>query len=172
MDNVKTITLKKGIALEAAKFAILLSIAICAPLIKYQPITGTIVNAVLFLSVIYLGARRAILIALIPSVFSLATGLLPAVLAPMVPFIMISNVTLILIFDFFCRKNFGFGAILAAVIKFVILAVSSNIILGLLMKKEIAWQVAAMMSWPQLLTAMGGALLAFLVIRVIKNPKN
>ncbi len=155
--------------MDLAKFVLLLSIAIIAPLIRQQAITGTIVNAVLFISAVFLGIRGAVLIALVPSIFSLSVGLLPAVLAPTIPFIMIGNIILILVFDFLRKKNYWLGMISAGVLKFIFLASVSSVVINLLLKKEIAHQVAMMMSWPQLLTALSGGAIAYLVLKALNK---
>jgi len=84
-----------------AKFILLLALAIGAPVlgIHSQWITGSIVNMVLILSVFLVGVRGAVLIGLLPSTIALGTGLLPAALAPMLPFIIISNIILVLVFS-------------------------------------------------------------------------
>jgi hypothetical protein len=91
-----------------AKFLLLLTLATGAPLIDIhsQWITGPIVNVALILSVFLIGVRGAVLIGLLPSTIGLGSGLLPAVLAPMIPFIIISNIILVLIIDlFFCHSD-------------------------------------------------------------------
>ncbi len=169
MTQTKILTIKKEVAVDLAKFVLLLSIAIIAPLIRQQAITGTIVNAVLFISAVFLGIRGAVLIALVPSIFSLSVGLLPAVLAPTIPFIMIGNIILILVFDFLRKKNYWLGMISAGVLKFIFLASVSSVVINLLLKKEIAHQVAMMMSWPQLLTALSGGAIAYLVLKALNK---
>ena len=171
MSKIKVLAVKREIVIEIVKFALLLGAAVAAPLAGQQAVTGTIVNAVLFISVAYLGIRGAVLIALVPSIFSLATGLLPAVLAPMIPFIMAANIILILVFDFLRRKNFWLGIISGAVLKFIFLAAVSSVVINLLLKKEIAATVAAMMSWPQLFTALAGGVIAYIFLNIFLRKK-
>ncbi|TSD05139.1 MAG: [Fe] hydrogenase subunit HymD [Parcubacteria group bacterium Athens0714_12] len=113
--------------------------------------------------------HNAILIGLIPSLIALSTGLLPPVLAPMIPFIMAGNTILILTFSYLKEKNFWLGVISASFLKFIFLFSASSIVINLLLKKEIAAKVALMMSWPQLLTALSGGLLAYLFLKFFKN---
>jgi hypothetical protein len=98
---------------------------------------------------------------------ALSGGLLPAILAPVVPFIMIGNMILILCVDW-CYNNFEdkvkgywFGVIAGATLKFLFLFLSVNIISGLLIKQELAIKVAQMMSWPQFYTAVIGGIIAW-----------
>ncbi|HCP60545.1 MAG TPA: iron hydrogenase, partial [Dehalococcoidia bacterium] len=86
--RVETLTITREAVIT---FVVLLGIATVAPLSGSQFITGPIVNATLLIAVALLGMRDGILIGLIPSTIALATGLLPAVLAPMIPFIIVGN---------------------------------------------------------------------------------
>ncbi|MFH1036778.1 MAG: iron hydrogenase [Patescibacteria group bacterium] len=167
--QTKAIPIGKEKIIAAVKFATLLAIVVLAPAIGQQAITGSIVNAVLFISAATLGVESAILIGLIPSLISLSVGLLPAILAPMVPFIMVGNTILILTFNFLRKKNYWIGVVTASILKFAFLFGVSSIVVDLLLKKEIAANVAAMMSWPQLLTALAGGLIAYIFLKAAKN---
>jgi len=168
-NNAKILTINREKITTLSQFLVLLSIALIVPLFHQQMITGSIVNATLFLSTMLLGAQFGILVGLIPSVVALATGLLPPVLAPMIPFIMIANTILVLSFNALKNKNYWFGAVVASFLKFGFLYFTSSTVINLLLKKEIAHQVAAMMSWPQLLTALAGGVLAYLFMRFYKG---
>lgn len=150
-------------------FAIFLASATAVPaLINQQFITGPIVNAILFSSTIILGTESAIMIGLIPSLIAFSFGLLSPALATMVPFIMMSNVLLVMIFGTFRKKNYWLSMISASAIKFLFLLATSSIVINLLLKKEVATKVAQMMSWPQLITAFIGGIIAFLIIKAKK----
>ena len=168
MQTTKALSFKKEIAISLTKFVVILGIATFAPLIGQQSITGPIVNAALIISTILLGVRGAILIAIIPSIVSLSVGLLPAVLAPMVPFIILSNMILVLVFDYI-KKNYWRGIVAASILKFLFLFSTSYLVVNLIAKSEIAQKAAAIMSWPQLLTALGGGIVAYIVLKVIKK---
>ncbi len=160
---------QKKALVKTSAFAIFLAIAIFAPLLKQQFITGPIVNAVLFISVMLLGSQGAIMVGLVPSLIALSTGLLPIVLAPMIPFIMLGNTILIITFDYFKKKNFWLGIILASFLKFLFLFLASSVVANLIVKKEIASKAAMMMSWPQLLTALTGGIIAYLFLKTIRK---
>jgi hypothetical protein len=85
---------------KSVEFVVLLSITMAAPLLHNQIITGSLVNAVLFISVAVSGIFGASLICLLPSIFALYTGTLPFSLAPLIPFIMAGNLILVLTFYF------------------------------------------------------------------------
>jgi len=168
--QTKTLALNKGLAITIAQFAGLLLVATITPaIIHYQPITGPIVNATLFLAAIWLGSQNAILIGLIPSTIALSAGLLPTPLAPMIPFIMLSNALLAIVFGLLYRKNFWLAAISASILKFLFLFSTSFLVSRLIVQEPIAQKAAAMMSWPQLATALLGALVAFSILKLKKN---
>jgi len=87
----------------------------------------------------------------------------------MVPFIMMGNTILILVFGFFRKKNYWLGVVLASALKFLFLFATSSIVIDLLLKKEVAQKVAAMMSLPQFLTALAGGVIAYLILKSIKK---
>lgn len=165
MQQTKALSIKKESVLTLARFTLLMGIALFVPLFHNQAVTGPIVNAVLFISAISLGIEGAVLIALVPSLVALSAGLLPPVMAPVVPFIMMSNIILVVFFIYLKEKNYWLAIVLASVLKFVFLFSASGIVIDLLIKKEIAAKVAVMMSWPQLFTALAGGLIAYLFLK-------
>ena len=175
MQYLKEKTFERVNANSIAQFAGLASMAIFLPyLIHIQWITGPIVNAILILTLLMFGFRNAIAIAVVPSLMALSGGLLPAILAPVVPFIMIGNMILILCVDWFYNnfedktKGYWTGVLVGATFKFLFLFASVNIISGLLIKQELAIKVAQMMSWPQLYTALLGGIIAWVVWKKTK----
>ncbi len=143
--------------------------------IHIQWITGPIVNAMLIIVLFIVGIRSALVLCLVPSLMALSGGLLPAVLAPAVPFIMIGNVIFVLLIDRIYsmakNENQGFiaGVAVASLTKFVFLYFSVNIITKLLIKQELVVKVAQMMSWSQLVSALAGGLLAWAILKKIKR---
>jgi hypothetical protein len=172
MDKEKALAIdfKKVISI-AIQAALLVGIAIAAPLFGQQLVTGTIVNATLFAAAILLGTQAGISVGLIPSLVALYAGTLPPVLSPMIPFIMVGNTILILTFGFLKNKNYWLAVALASLFKFVFIFGASSIMFDLFIKKQLVGPVALMMGWPQLVTALLGGLLASLVLGFIK-PKN
>jgi len=153
--------------LLALQFVLFVAIVTIAPLLNQQIVTGSIVNATLFISVATLGVSATMMVGMLPSVIALSTGLLPPVLAPMVPFIIIGNTLLVLIFGRLYKKNDLLAVISAAVIKFVFLFATSSVVINLLLKKTVASQVSLMMSWPQLLTAIIGGGIAIVFLHLV-----
>lgn len=167
MLKEQTIGLNNTKILSVVKFIALFGIAILAPLAQNQFITGTIVNAVLYIAVLALGLGSAVAIAFFPSLISLGLGLLPAIMIPMIPFVILGNLILIAIFAWFQNKNFWLSAISASVLKFAWLAITSQFVISFFIQKPVAAKIVAMMSWPQLVTALAGGILAYIVARKI-----
>jgi len=165
MNNVKVLAINREKIINLSIFLVLIGIASVVPLFHQQIITGPIVNATLFVSTILLGSQTGIVIGLIPSVVALSAGLLPSILAPMIPFIMIGNTILILTFDALKNKNYWLRVTISSFLKFIFLYTTSSVVINLLLKKDIAQQVVIMMSWPQLVTAIAGGVLAFLFLK-------
>ena len=158
MNGIRTLVLKRT---EVLLFLVLLGTATLAPLTGNQFISGTIVNCALFLAVCSIGIQAALLIGIIPSVIALATGLLPPILAPMIPFIILGNIILVVVMDKLRKMNYWLGAAAGAFLKFGLLNGVSSIVFGLLMNRTLAAHVSYMMSWPQLVTALAGSIAAF-----------
>lgn len=170
MSNTKELALDKKLIISLTWFVLLTGVAIIVPLFHQQIITGSIVNATLFLAVIFLGARKALFVGLIPSVIAFSVGLLPLGLAPMVPFIIVSNAILILAFSLLKDKNYWLAVFSASFLKFLFLSGTSSIVISLLFEKKLVPAVAAMMSYPQFLTALAGGVLAyFFLVFLNKN---
>lgn len=151
------------------QFILLVAVAIVAPMTNNQFVAGPIVNATLFISAVTLGSPAAIMVGMIPSLFALSTGLLPAPLAPMVPFIIAGNALLVLVFNSLRRGSYPFSIVVSSFIKFLFLFATSSIVINILMKKSLAAQVAIMMSWPQFATALIGGLIAASFLYLVKR---
>ena len=169
MNNEKVLIMDRERLISVTKFIALIGIATLVPLFHQQMITGPIVNATLFVSAIIFGRQMGIFVGLIPSVIALSVGLLSPVLAPMIPYIMISNAILILTFNFLRNKNFWLAVGVASFMKFLFLFSTSSLVVNLLLKKEIADSVIMMMSWPQLSTALAGGIIAWVFLKKIQK---
>lgn len=158
----------KQIATRLFQLSVFIGLAVVAPYFGNQLVTGSVVNALLFISVFTIGVESAFMLCLIPSLISIYTGLLPLALAPMIPFIMTGNALLVLVFSKFGKSNFWAGAIPAAFVKFIFIYGVGTLLANSVLH-GIASKVALMISWPQLVTALSGACLAFMFLKVIKK---
>jgi len=163
---MKTIALTKiKVEVKLAVFALFLAISIVAPFIRQQFITGPIVNAVLFISTAVLGIGAGILLSFLPSMISAFAGLLPLPLLPMIPYIIMGNAILVLTFGVLRKKNFWVGAISAAFLKFVFLFLSSSFVISWFIKNPLPQKIIAMMTWPQLITALLGTGITYFLLK-------
>lgn len=160
--------LKRDNVFPAIQFTSLVGIAFVAPFLGNQFITGPIVNATLFISTMLLGTQAGIMVGLMPSVIALSVGTLPAPLAPMVPYIMMSNAILVTVFGLLSKKYWP-GVLASGLLKFGFLYAASIIVVGFLPNNQLAQNVAFMMSWPQLVTAFAGGILAYSFLKFRKN---
>ena len=144
--------------------AILLAVALVFQLGSFpQPVTGPVINLVLYLSALITGMVSGIIIGLFTPLVASLTGILPAALAPMIPFIVLGNVVLVIIFSLLKEKNIFLAVGLAAVAKFMLLAGAVEFLV------DVPPGVSRMMTFPQLLTALGGGVLAVIVYKALQN---
>jgi hypothetical protein len=170
MKKINSLIMKeKSLPVDLVKFFLLTGIAVAAPLINQQAVTGPLVNAVLFISVAVLGLRWGLSVAMVPSIIALSVGTLPLIMAPMVPLIIIGNFILIAVFHFFAEKNYWLGIISASFLKFIFLAGTSALMSELFFKNQLGAKIAVMMSWPQLFTAIAGGLVAYFFLKILQK---
>lgn len=168
-SNVGALTIKKSAALT---FVLLIGVAVAAPVVfSQQLITGTIVNATLIIGVYLLGVPGALVIGLLPSTIALAAGLLPAVMAPMIPFIIVGNTILVVSFNYLRNLNYWVGITAGAILKFVFLFGTCNVVVGMVINEQVSAKISGMMSWPQLVTALCGGILAFGVVKLLDRVR-
>lgn len=171
--NSKALTITKiNITRLTWPVTLILVASILPHYIHNQLITGTIVNATLFLGATMLGSGLAATIGLVPSVAALASGLLPLALAPMVPFIMISNAILVLAFSSLRKNNFWLAAITASLLKYLFLLATTSVVTKIILQKTTAIAAATtMMNWLQLATALVGATIAYGILKSSKSKE-
>lgn len=166
-------SIEQGITSEKIRlliFAIFLALLILMPfLFTSQWITGPTVNAALFIAAVILGPTQAMLLGLMPSTVALSAGLLPFVLAPMVPFIMLSNVILVLVFYYLYKKNYFVALSVSAFLKFAFLHQTVTWVMSRFLESKIVTTLGVMMSWPQFFTAIIGGLIAYAFLKQIKK---
>ncbi len=166
--SIKTASFEKVSINFLVKFGIFLTIASLAPIAGSQAITGIIVNTVLFVSTFILGVFPAIFIASIPSFIALASGILPFAVFPIIPFIIVSNIILVLTFHYF-KSKYWLAIILSSFLKFTFLSLTSYLIINLFLGEKTALLVGNMMTWPQFFTAIFGGITAYFVLKTLKR---
>jgi hypothetical protein len=159
-------------------FGLLLVAALAIPAFGWpQPVTGTLVNALLLLAVELLGVGPAIALGALTPLGGLMHGVLPLPMAVMIPFIMLGNATLVSLYGALRGRNRFLAVGAAAAAKFALLYAAVTVLAA--RPLELALTGAAktvtmppalvqMMAWPQLVTALAGGLLMLALLRLRK----
>ena len=136
-----------------------------------QFVTGSCVNAVLAVAVLFSGLWSGVAVAVISPFLAFFLGIGPQLIA-VVPAIAAGNVIYVLILHFLCSKRNlpiwrqGIGLLCAAACKFLALyLIVAQLLCRVLTlsEKQIA-TFTAMFSWPQLVTALIGGVVALLIV--------
>lgn len=142
-----------------------------------QVFVGSIVNAVLILTVYICGLPFALLTSALTPLLAFLTGQLNPVLGPFVPFIAIGNMVLVTLFYFL--KNRGewgiyLGVLTASLFKFAFLFFSATklvFLFALPIPKPAAQKLSIAMGSIQLVTAIIGGSIAVFIIKSLKIRK-
>ncbi len=131
-----------------------------------QFFTGPLVNAFLLLAAVTAGVTSGVVIGLLTPWIAFMRGILPAPLGPLIPFIMIGNAALVIVFSLIRRRRgslflSGIAVAVAAVAKYLIL---SNAVIWVV---EVPPPVAQVMQIPQLITALVGGAIAIALETVL-----
>ena len=140
-----------------------------------QPFTGPLINMMLILTTLLLNPLAGAGLGAGTPLIAALRGQLPAPLIPMVPFIIVGNALYVLTFAAVRRalRRFEpyrgplfspvcwFGLIVGSTLKFGFLYLSARTILPLLVARHLPDKLVALMSLPQLMTALIGGGLAF-----------
>ena len=142
---------------------ILLAVALVVQMGGFpQPITGPLINTVLYLSALLVGSWSGIIIGICTPVIAFMRGILPAPLGPMIPFIALGNGVLVVVFSLLKGKNKILGIITASLVKYLILFTAVSYIV------DVPDKIAKVMSLPQLFTALSGGVIAILVYKALQ----
>ena len=141
-----------------------------------QLLTGSCVNAVLAVAVLFSGLWIGVAVAVISPFLAFMLGIGPQ-LIPVVPAIALGNVIYVLILHFLCSKKdlpvwrWGIGLLCAATCKFLSLyfVVAQFLCQILSLPEKQTMTLAKMFSWPQLFTALIGGSVAMLMIPVLRK---
>jgi hypothetical protein len=145
-------------------------LAVLFPLFPLQQITGPLVNALLFIAVVILGVRNALLICFLPSIMSVSVGILPLVMLPVVPVIIIGNILLVLLFNYFNKKNFWLGVVIASFVKFIFIYSLATLLATEFIKSPMFAKVVGLsMGYLQLVSALAGGIIAWVFLKFIKR---
>jgi hypothetical protein len=145
-----------------------------------QPFTGPLINMMLLLTTLVLGPVSGAILGVITPLVAVLRGQLPAILLPMVPFIMLANAILVFTFGLIrmFTKNgfrpirsisFWLGLVFGALLKFLFLYISVLILVPLLLGRTFPQPIIAAMAMPQFVTAMIGGILAMVIFDMMQR---
>ena len=136
-----------------------------------QTVVGPLVNFTLIISAGLVGMSAGIIVGCLTPIIAYFFGIMP--LFPLVPFIIIGNSILVILFSLIKNKiakgGDFFGVFVAAIGKFAFLAVSVRYLVGLFVPKVPAKLITAL-SLPQLYSALVGGILALVIMKFL--PKS
>jgi len=145
--------------------AILLALTLAFQMLRLpQPFTGPAVNTMLFLSSAIVGIIGGVLIGALTPWIAFLNGILPPVLAPAIPFIMLGNAMLVILFGTLKKINIYLAIATAAIVKFLILTIAVRFLINVPPK------VSIMLQLPQFYTAITGGIIALLVLKLLEGP--
>jgi hypothetical protein len=131
-----------------------------------QPVVGPLVNMMLIITVLLVGTIPAIVIGCLTPLVAFLVGIMP--LMPVVPFIMVGNAVMVLLFSLTRSKLTDYGALaLGAYGKFAFLAFSVRYLL-ILFVPQVPPRLVAALSLPQLYTALIGGLIAIILAKRLR----
>lgn len=144
--------------------AILLGIALVFQFVKMgQFVTGSGINAVLIVAASICGAPWAAAIGAITPFMAVILGVQPPALIPVVPFIIVGNIIYAVAFSLIKKYNKISGVIAAALLKFALLYFAVNFFVS------VKPPIKAALSFPQLVTALMGGLIALVLIKILES---
>lgn len=135
-------------------------------------IVGPLVNAALIVATAATGLWGATAISVIAPFVSALTN--KAAIAPLIlsfsPFIALGNFVYVLCFYLFIKKNRVAGIIIGAIVKFGFLYAAISIFTRVMdVAEKPAAVLNALFSWPQLVTALIGGVVALLVVKTLNK---
>jgi hypothetical protein len=161
----------KFLARTALLLATVIVFQILGGFIPYNNfIVGPIVNAVLMIATAIAGLWSGVAISVIAPIVSAITN--KAAIAPLIiafsPFIIIGNAIIVVCFYFIGKKSRVAGIAAGALLKFGFLYAAISVFTSVVeMKPQVAITLKSLFSWPQLLTAAIGGVIALAVLKLI-----
>lgn len=173
MDKAKSSI--RWITRTAIFVALLVVVQAATAALGNQFITGSAVNLILIVSVMTCGLGSGATVALVSPIFAKLFGIGP--LWQIIPMIMLGNLVLVLLWHLIGNKGdkkvfYPIALIVAAGLKFFTLWLGITkwivpTVLGLPAQK--AAIVSAAFSWPQIVTALIGGIIAIIVLPLVKK---
>lgn len=128
-----------------------------------QPFTGPAVNMMLYISTLAVGIGAAVLIGCLTPVVAFTRGILPPPLAPAIPFIALGNAVLSVVYGILYPRSRLLAVLAASLFKYLLLAGAVRFLI------QVPPGAAVALQTPQLLTALAGGALAWLLHSPLKR---
>lgn len=177
-----TLNLKRK-TLFITRLALLIALTIIVQIGGFpQPITGPLVNALLFISTHLLGLVSGLALGTLTPAVAVIRGQLPPPLAPMIPFIVVGNSLLVTVYYMISQKmkfiiqnnkppskriEIYIAMICAATIKYMLLSLAIKAVLPIIISKELPDKLVLAMTTPQLFTALIGGAIALVIFEIL-----
>lgn len=170
----------KTILVPAKKFLltqfdlIVYSMAFFIPVFISQPqwLTGTVVNCLLFLAAARFSRKSVLPVMILPSLGAITNGILfgpqTVFLYYFLPFIWMGNYLLVSVFSLTKNQPYFLRVIFAALAKYLLLIVFAQIYFGF---KVVPQLFLTSMGIVQLITALSGGALAFIILQFLQKEK-
>jgi len=168
-----------------ARISIILALTLVIQMAGFpQPITGPLVNTMLFITASLFGTLAGVILGSLTPLVALIRGQLPPILAPMVVFIIGGNAILVLTYNVIVKSWENFigktsakmsqlaGILVASVAKFVFLTFAVRIVLPVIFNVSIGEKFAFLMTTPQLITAILGGIIAVIILTFLNRQAN
>jgi len=126
-----------------------------------QPITGPLVNAMLILTTMVVGIAGGATVGALTPWVAYMRGILPPLLAPLIPFIMLANIVLVVVFGLLAKRSPWLGIGAAAFCKYGVFVMAINFLFSFPPQLAKAFQL------PQLFTALAGGIIAMVVYKML-----
>lgn len=164
-----------------SRLALLISLTAVVQIAGFpQPITGPLINMLLFITVALLGWIAGAILGCLTPLSALIRGQLPAVLAPLVPFIAVANTILVLVYFsiyYILLKHANLvkwlkiiiAVIFAALAKYFFFLLTIKIIFPYIANFSIPDNVAIILMTPQLFTALIGGVLFLILLNILSR---
>lgn len=164
----EAIAVKFGLR-ELVSTAVLAALAVAIQAMNLpQPVTGPAVNAVLYVGALFVGPLSGAVVGLLTPWVALLMGILK--LAPAIPVVMTGNVSLVLCAALIARWNRHAGMLLAAFVKFGVMTLGIRYLVSA--GAKIPPVAVASLTTTQLFTALGGAVVAALVLEALGRMRH
>lgn len=138
----------------------------CQTMNMPQLITGSIVNAVLVFTLLYIGSSSAIILSILSPIGAFLSGILPSIMLPLLGIVAIGNVLLVVSLKITNKSNYFIRLIIPSTIKSLFIGFMCYVTFIFLHLFNIPKLLLLPFALNQLVTSVVGIILAYKVIRV------